>query len=289
MAPQEPRYNRSPVKKKTERRSVVLATALLIAGILIGCSSSPSRSEAGRTRPDRERERDPESPTSHEASARPSERHAASATRKPSPAETPPPPEDPPAGKAPSTSEPAPRAPARVETGPRAATEAEREPRPPPSSGQEAARGFVERLRRSPEDAEAAMRELWEVEARWIPDLILEVDNPQPSKVRELKVLVVDRDSFARKNVGLDARGENFTYWIPGMGELEYDSIAVGPARSGKSLKIVLKRSATSAPFSVGMAVRAALLNRFASSDYPSRADLLGWWQEYYERVRSSL
>jgi hypothetical protein len=128
------------------------------------------------------------------------------------------------------------------------------------------------------------MRELWEVEARWIPDLILEVDNPQPSKVRELKVLVVDRDSFARKNVGLDARERISPTGFPAWGSSSTTAFAVGPARSGKSLKIVLKRSATSAPFSVGMAVRAALLNRFASSDYPSRADLLGWWQEYYER-----
>ncbi len=151
---------------------------------------------------------------------------------------------------------------------------------------------FLTRLQASQEAAELAFRELWEVESSLIPDLILEVENTAPSQLRELKIFVADKEEFARRNVLLDEKEERLLYVIPGMGSLQYDSIATGPVRGGKSLKVVVKRFESAAPFTVGTVIRAALLNRFRSGDHPpgaERANIVAWWQEYYDRVRSEL
>lgn len=153
-------------------------------------------------------------------------------------------------------------------------------------------KSYVRRLRASPDAAGDAFRELWEVDSKLIPDLILEVENREPSQLRELKILVADRAKFARQHVGLDPKGESFVYELPGMGLLDYDDIASGPTRGGKSLKVVLKRFDRSRAFTVGEVIRAALANRFRSSDYPAgdhRNDLVGWWQRYYQKIRSEL
>ncbi len=146
-------------------------------------------------------------------------------------------------------------------------------------------------LQSTSEGALQTLRELWEVEAELIPELILELENPAPTQVFELKILIPDKERFAKKNVGLDAKGQVFVYEIPGMGALAYDDLATGPAR-GNGVKVIVKRFQSSAPFTVGEVLRAALLNRFRSSNYPPadhRSNLMGWWQQYYEQVRQSL
>ncbi|MBI4606838.1 MAG: hypothetical protein HY721_33145 [Planctomycetes bacterium] len=169
-------------------------------------------------------------------------------------------------------------------------------------------KGYIARLESlDPEDAEEAFRELWEAPRAIIPGLILEVENPAPSTFTELKVLVIDKEHFARlRSIGLAPTGEpiahedstgRFVYDIPGMGSLDYEEIATGPARGGTGLRVVLRRRAVELgepvpTFPVGAVVRAALVNRFRSSDYPPgdhRTDLVRWWQAFYERARPRL
>lgn len=154
-------------------------------------------------------------------------------------------------------------------------------------------RELVQRLRSTPKSAEETFRQLWEVDRQLIPELLLEIENPETSQLRELRILIPDREEFSRRNVLLNAAGDGLSYVVPGMGTLQYDDLATGPAR-GRGLKLVLKRLNTSSslPFTVGEVIRAAMLNRFRSSDYPpddQRSGLVAWWQRYYERVRSSL
>lgn len=168
------------------------------------------------------------------------------------------------------------------------------QPTTPPvrrESSKERIRERIRGLQSTSQGALQTLRELWEVEAELIPELILELENPAPTQVFELKILILDKELFAKKNVGLDAKGQVFVYEIPGMGTLAYDDIATGPAR-GNGVKVIVKRFKSSAPFTVGEALRAALLNRFRSSNYPPadhRSNLIGWWQRYYEQVRQSL
>ena len=159
------------------------------------------------------------------------------------------------------------------------------------ASAREEIREHISRLRGSAESGNDALKELWEVEARLIPDLILELESAATTQIRELKILIPDKEQFTKRYVGLDAKGQGFVYEIPGMGTVVYDDLATGPAK-GKGLKLILKRFSTSAPFTVGEALRSALLNRFRSGNYPAgdhRSNLIGWWQKYYEQVRAGL
>lgn len=201
-------------------------------------------------------------------------------------------PAPPPQGSSPrETGTPGPRGEGATAPGPAASP---REPVPggeAPRRTNAEVKALLARLGSTPASAEEAIRELWEVDAALLPDLIPQVENGAPSQLRELKIYLPDRDLFARKNVGLDARGESFVYEIPGMGQVAFDDIASGPARA-RGVKLVLKRSPGSPPFSVGEALRSALLNRIKSTRYPSldhRLDLLGWWSRYYEAARSEL
>jgi hypothetical protein len=144
---------------------------------------------------------------------------------------------------------------------------------------------YLKRLSSSREEAEEAFRELWEVPKDLIPQLILEVTNRSPSALNELKILVLDKRGIVRLG---EEEGE-IHYMIPGMCTFEVDEVAAGPAKSGKGLKVVLRNKKG---FSLGVVLRAALMNRFRSAEHPrgdDRSDCVGWWQRFYDRVASGL
>ena len=162
-------------------------------------------------------------------------------------------------------------------------------PREPTKSPPAARRGPPEvadlllRLQSTPEEAGKAYREIWEAPRSLIPKLIPEVANERPSALRELAVLVLDKD-FAQ----VDSKDGTVVYDIPGMGKVKYDDIVVGKAPRG--LKVILRR--LERPFPVGAVLRAGLLNRFRSTDYPGGSDVsdpVGWWQRFYDRARAKL
>ena len=159
---------------------------------------------------------------------------------------------------------------------------------------------YLRRLQASPDVAGKAFRELWSVPRSLIPQLILEVENPSPTGIRELQILAMDKERLSRlRNVGLNPdgefvvhtneRGESFVHDVPGMGQFAYAQISVGSARGGLSAKVVVR---SFRGFPVGVVIRAALINRFKSSAYPAgdhRTHLRGWWRRFYEKQRSSL
>jgi hypothetical protein len=144
---------------------------------------------------------------------------------------------------------------------------------------------YLKRLSSSPEEAGEAFRELWEVPKDLIPQLILEVTNKDPSALKELQILVLEKRGIVRLG---EEEGE-LHYVIPGMCNFEVDQVAAGPAKSGNGLKVILRNKKG---FPLGVVVRAALVNRFRSADHPAlddRADCLGWWQSFYDRMASRL
>jgi hypothetical protein len=159
--------------------------------------------------------------------------------------------------------------------------EAELEIGPGPEASPRAAlQDYLSRLRGAPRTAATAYRQLWEVRPDVIPLLIPHVTSTERTELRELDLLVLQKD-FAR----YDEADRRFYYNIRGMGQIHFDDIAVGPARSGRGRKVVLKDFGG---FPLGVVIRAALLNRFRSSDFPEAAserDLRGWWQAFYEKL----
>lgn len=142
---------------------------------------------------------------------------------------------------------------------------------------------LIRRLQSNPTEAGQAFRELWEVKRELIPALVREVENATPSALRELQILVVDTARFAE----VDPSEEHvLTYRIPGMGDCAYDDIAAGPVPKGYRVKLTRY-----ARFPVGVVIRAGLINRFRSKDYPRRPDdhLVVWWMDFYRRVAESL
>jgi hypothetical protein len=135
------------------------------------------------------------------------------------------------------------------------------------------------------EEAEAkrAFRDLWEIPREWIPRLLVEVESDRPTLLTEISVLVLDTKRFVR----LDEVTGKLAYTIPGMGRFEYDDVAAGRIWQGRAIKAVFRNLDG---FPLGVVVRAALVNRFRSTDYPSgddRRDPVRWWQRFYERVNS--
>jgi hypothetical protein len=133
------------------------------------------------------------------------------------------------------------------------------------------------------EDAEEAFRELWEAPARLIPILLRHVEDERPTSLTTLTVIVFG--SIAQQ----DANAEEWVYYVPGLGGVKFDDLASGRAARPGAFKVVLKRKSG---FPRGAVVRAALLNRFRSPDYPrgdDRRDPAGWWYEYYAAVRDRL
>lgn len=160
-----------------------------------------------------------------------------------------------------------------------------RDAQPPPSASDTRQVGdYLRRLRsKDLKDAEAAFRELWEVEKRLVPTLLRHVEDDRRTFLTELPVIVFV--SVAQQ----DANSEEWVYYVPGLGGVRFDDLASGRARRPNSYKVVLKRRSG---FPLGAVVRAALLNRFRSPDYPSgddRRDPSGWWYKYYGSVRARL
>jgi hypothetical protein len=144
-------------------------------------------------------------------------------------------------------------------------------------------RAYLGRLQSTPEAAGEAFRELWEAPPAILPALILEAQNDRPSGLKDLTILVIDKQRF----LSVDEEG-NCLYDIPGLRGVKYDDIVVGNAPRG--LKVVLRR--LKQPFPVGVVVRAALINRFRSPDVPAGDDAANpvrWWQEFYERRKARL
>ncbi|MCZ6796068.1 MAG: hypothetical protein O7J95_20865 [Planctomycetota bacterium] len=144
--------------------------------------------------------------------------------------------------------------------------------------------GFVRRLR-SPDEKDAAYRELARVPAELIPDLIEEVENPLSSQMYVLDILVF-QDDFTR----FDEKEKRFYYFIKGLGQFELDDIAIGKIRRGRwGNKVRLKNYTKGFP--VGLVLRAAMLNRFRSRRLPVQddSDVKSWWREYYRRAKSHL
>ncbi|MGQ9591756.1 MAG: hypothetical protein ACUVYA_15840, partial [Planctomycetota bacterium] len=142
---------------------------------------------------------------------------------------------------------------------------------------------YIRRLKADEDSARDAFVELWEVDADLIPELIEHVADPERSALREIAVLVLDTGGFFRR----DPKDGAPIYRIPGLGSFELDDVAAGKVPAGA--KAVLRNFEK---FPVGVVVRAALVNRFRSRDYPSgddRADVKGWWRRYYQRVRLKL
>lgn len=142
---------------------------------------------------------------------------------------------------------------------------------------------YVRRLKADEDSAREAFVELWEVEADLIPELIEHVVDSERSALREIAVLVLDTGRFFQR----DPKDGTPIYTIPGLGAFELDDVAAGKVPAGA--KAVLRNFER---FPVGVVVRAALVNRFRSRDYPSgddRVDVKGWWRRYYQRVRPNL
>jgi hypothetical protein len=141
------------------------------------------------------------------------------------------------------------------------------------------------RLRSNEASAKAAFRELWNAPKEMIPPLIRQTDCSERSALREIEILVVDPSRFVR----VDDKASDIIYNIPGMGEVPFDDIAVGQTRDARRAKVVLR---SWKGFPLGVAIRAGLINRFRSEDYPAgsdRRDPVGWWGRFYERVKGKL
>jgi hypothetical protein len=244
------------------------ACAIVVAGAL-GCSSDPEpRGEAPAAETASAANEFPAKPRSAKTSKK--------APREPAP-EIPGPEGEPEPEGGP---EPAPKVASREAKAP---PEDVRKPaaRPKPRAPEVA--DILIRLQATPEEAGKAYRQIWEAPRSLIPKLIPEVSNDAPSALRELTILVLDRD-FAQ----VDAKDNTVVYDIPGMGKIKYDDIVVGKAPRG--LKVLLRR--LERPFPVGAVVRAGLINRFRSTDYPGGSDAsdpVGWWQRFHDRVRAKL
>jgi len=185
----------------------------------------------------------------------------------------------------PETREPPPEAPRPKSSTPSSAGAARPPTKKAPASRRAAPEvaDLILRLQATPEEAGKAYRQIWEAPRPLIPKLIPEVANDAPSALRELAVLVLDKD-FAQ----VDSKDGSVAYDIPGMGKVKYDDIVVGKAPRG--LKVILRR--LEKPFPVGAVIRAGLLNRFRSTDYPGGSDVsdpVGWWQRFYDRSRAKL
>lgn len=147
-------------------------------------------------------------------------------------------------------------------------------------SADAALRSLLARLQGAPEAAEAAYRELWELSPAVIPKLLLEVENRSPTPLRQLDVLILQKD-FHR----YDPDTERFHYHVLGLGRsgAEFDDIALGKTKREGAVRARLRKFGS---FELGVVIRAGLLNRLRSARFPSFADqpgLVRWWQEYYK------
>ena len=142
---------------------------------------------------------------------------------------------------------------------------------------------LVEQLRSTDlEMARAAYIQLWTVNKDWVPQLLEQVANAAPTRLTSLRVVAFDK-------IGQPGADGELVYYVPGLGGTLIDDISGGIARHRQHYDVRIKQKRG---FPVGVVVRAGLLNRFRSKDYPSgddRADPKRWWIQYYARVRDSL
>lgn len=126
---------------------------------------------------------------------------------------------------------------------------------------------------------------LWKVDKEQLPALLVQVASKTPTNIRELDVLVLQKD-FAR----YDEKEQRWFYWIKGMGNFELDDIAMSKvARPRGAVRVRLKKFRG---FPLGVVLRAGLLNRFRSTRFPGIDDrkfLSQWWNLYYRQNAAAL
>ena len=128
--------------------------------------------------------------------------------------------------------------------------------------------------------------------AALIPKIIEHVGDPSASTVFE-----IDAPAFHDEIVKmeeLEEGGSLFIYHVRGLGEFALDDISVGPlGRAGGAQRVRARKFRE--PFSIGVVLRATMLQRIRSSRYPKiddkggRDQLLRWWRRYYELNRDAL
>ncbi len=206
---------------------------------------------------------------------------------------------------APFTPPPAPDEMGRPKTAPPKAHPKTAPPKPSPSP---ASRGKAEQVAQVLEDlqdrdkADAAFRRLWTAPKSLIPLLIEEVENPAPSQVEQIQVLVVDPEFVGKAKLFLATR-------LRGLGKMEeveeaakddwriisqeYTKMSYGITQSKKHYRVLIEKYGG---FKLGVVIRAGLMNRFRSTRYPTLDDdaprpgaLIEWWRQYYKRVSADL
>ena len=87
-----------------------------------------------------------------------------------------------------------------------------------------------------------------------------------------------------------DAASGRHYYFVRGMGRLSFDDISLGQVRGVSGAMRVRYRNYRSG-FTAGVVLRAALLNRFRSRDFPryDDTDIRSWWRAFYLNVRGNL
>ena len=154
-----------------------------------------------------------------------------------------------------------------------------------PKTPAEKASLLLKRLTGPAVTARKAYIALWKVDKEQLPALIVQVASKTPTNIRELDVLVLQKD-FAR----YDEKEQRWFYWIKGMGNFELDDIAMSKvARPRGAVRVRLKKFKG---FPLGVVLRAGLLNRFRSTRFPGIDDrkFLGqWWKLYYRQSVAAL
>lgn len=155
-------------------------------------------------------------------------------------------------------------------------------PQPSPA---DAARVLLKRLAGPVAMAKKTYVELWGVDKGQIPELIRKVASKEPTQLKELDLLVLQK-GFAR----YDEKEKRWYYWIKGMGNFEIDDLAMSkvPGRKG-AVRVRIKKFGG---FPLGVVLRAGLLNRFRSTRFPSVNDrkyLSRWWNLFYRLNAPSL
>jgi hypothetical protein len=148
---------------------------------------------------------------------------------------------------------------------------------------------------------EAAFWRLAEIPKEFIPALIAEVEGKEMTKLDRIQILILDKD--------LIVPGEPFLVTrVHGLGRMEtvrietgekktvakeYTKVAYGLTKSKKNYRLAVDRKDG---FPLGVVIRAGLINRFRSTDYPSLDDddptpgrLIAWWRAFYARVKDDL
>ncbi|MEM7263226.1 MAG: hypothetical protein AAF488_14645 [Planctomycetota bacterium] len=149
-----------------------------------------------------------------------------------------------------------------------------------PKAGQRlSVAGLIRRLQAGPPGDVDALREIQRIPPHLVPALIEQVDHRGRTQIRELAVPAYHDDIAV-----IDPKSDLLFYYVKGMGKFAFDDVATGPLGGTRRGTRVVFRTFTNG-FLVGEVVRAALLHRFRSGNYPSRnenSDIVAWWRDYY-------